>query len=178
MTNPKHFSDEEREQLVAYLDGEVESDEVDALEAKVLNDSSNKRELDAYRRTWDLLELLPMPAAKQDFTHRTMELVTAHRRSPLEWFISHRFGQAALVLIAAAILLASFGTGLIITRDLWENPNREVLGDLPVLLELEGLKAVGDYPFLKELHESKVLDRLDTPLVTPHRPARPVGEIR
>jgi anti-sigma factor RsiW len=63
----------EQENLVAYLDGELTEDESRAVEADLSQRAEVRREADALRHTWELLEYLPRPQASQDFTHRTLE---------------------------------------------------------------------------------------------------------
>jgi len=78
MTEPSHFSEQERADLVAYLDGELTGEAARALEAKLSLDPAARAEADALRRTWELLDFLPRPQPSLRFTHRTLE-----RLSPL-----------------------------------------------------------------------------------------------
>src|SRR5579875_3152629 len=78
MPQPSPFSEQERADLVAYLDGELSGEAARALEAKLSLDPAARAEAEALRRTWELLDFLPRPQPSPRFTHRTLE-----RLSPL-----------------------------------------------------------------------------------------------
>jgi anti-sigma factor RsiW len=86
MENFDHLTAEERESLVAYLDGELDEEAARALEAKLNRNATTRREVEALKQTWELLDYLPRPQAPEDFTHRTLEkldtreLATVRRR--------------------------------------------------------------------------------------------------
>lgn len=100
------MNEEEIADLVAYLDGEADEKTVREVEEKLGRDASIRAEADALQRTWDLLDYLPKPEPATDFTHRTLERVSALRPRippPRRW--RWRSG-AAIVGWAAALLLA------------------------------------------------------------------------
>src|SRR4051812_19964027 len=68
----KRLSDDDRAELVAYLDGEVTGQAARAIEAKLSLDPRWRAEAESLKRTWDLLDFLPKPETKADFTERTM----------------------------------------------------------------------------------------------------------
>src|SRR5262249_41070651 len=67
------LTDEDRANLVAYLDGELDAEAAQALEAKLSVDPTARAEADALKRTWELLDYLPRPEPSPSFTHRTLE---------------------------------------------------------------------------------------------------------
>jgi anti-sigma factor RsiW len=71
------LSDEDRENLVAYLDGELGSKAARALEAKLNLDAEARAEAEALRRTWEMLDYLPRPEPTATFSSRTLERVSA-----------------------------------------------------------------------------------------------------
>src|ERR1700682_6133065 len=79
MTNPKPLSEQERADLVAYLDGEMDEEAARAMEAKIDSDPAVRAEADALKRTWELLDYLPSQDPSPSFTHRTVERVSALR---------------------------------------------------------------------------------------------------
>src|SRR5689334_21188134 len=81
MSDPSHLDDEERDELVAFLDGELTENDAHKVEAKLNVDAKARAEADALRRTWDLLDYLPRPEASADFTHRTLERVGPVRKT-------------------------------------------------------------------------------------------------
>jgi anti-sigma factor RsiW len=79
MSETSPLSDQERVDLVAYLDGELGGEAARALEAKLSLNPEARAEADALRRTWELLDHLPSPEPSAAFTHRTMERLTLVR---------------------------------------------------------------------------------------------------
>jgi anti-sigma-K factor RskA len=111
------LNDKDREELVAYLDGELEGVRARDLEARMNRDPRVRAEVAAFRKTWELLDFLPRAEPSPRFTHRTMERLTARtpattmvpsggkRRWP-GWMIG--VGWAAAVLLAASAGYAGF----------------------------------------------------------------------
>src|SRR5947209_1854609 len=79
MADERPLSDEERAELVAYLDGEADEATRRALEAKLSRDPQARAEAEALKRTWALLDFLPRPEPSTDFTTRTLTRVGAVR---------------------------------------------------------------------------------------------------
>src|SRR5262249_5015809 len=110
MTTQPPLDDEQREDLVAYLDGELDEEASRALEAKLSLDLAVRVEADQLRRTWELLDYLPRAEPSPSFTHRTLDRVSAlrpakpssvpgARRRP--WLVG--LGWAAAVLLAGTV---------------------------------------------------------------------------
>src|SRR5947209_2250264 len=76
----KRLTDEERAELVAYLDGEVVGEARRAIEAKLSLDPDWRAEAGTLKRTWDLLDFLPRPEPREDFAQRTLSKVGPIRR--------------------------------------------------------------------------------------------------
>src|SRR5205823_3534064 len=101
------LNDEDKANLVAFLDGELDERTAHALETKLNTDPQARAEAEALRRTWGLLDYLPRPEPSPSFTHRTLERLAAHR--PLTGTVrtGRRWVRWALPLgWAAAVLLA------------------------------------------------------------------------
>jgi anti-sigma factor RsiW len=108
MAKQSSLSNEDRENLSAYLDGELDEKTARALEAKLNADPRARAEAEALSRTWQLLDYLPQPQPSTAFTSRTLESVSALRpvqpapAAPgrqLPWAFG--LGWAAAVLVAA-----------------------------------------------------------------------------
>jgi hypothetical protein len=100
------LGDEDRADLVAYLDGELTEAESKELEARLNLDPQARAEAVALRKTWELLDYLPRPEPSANFTHRTMERISA--QIPAGRNARHRWPAWVIGLgWAAAVLLAS-----------------------------------------------------------------------
>jgi len=74
------LSDKDRENLVAYLDGELDTEAARTLETKLNLDAEARAEAEALRRTWEMLDYLPRPEPTATFSSRTLERVSASRQ--------------------------------------------------------------------------------------------------
>jgi anti-sigma factor RsiW len=61
--------------LVAYLDGELDEADAQAVEVRVNTDAGARRDLETFQRTWDLLDYLPRAEPSPTFTSRTLERI-------------------------------------------------------------------------------------------------------
>lgn len=110
MSDATPLNDEERADLVAYLDGEVKGEAARVIEARLVRDPGVRAEADALKQAWDLLDYLPRPEPSPNFTHRTLERLAplkaeAARPTPWQRWRKHALGAgwaAALVLAALA----------------------------------------------------------------------------
>ncbi len=104
-----YLSDEDRANLVAYLDGELDANSARALEARLANDPRARAEAETLRRTWEMLDYLPRAEASTTFTHRTLERLavqsptrtTPRPRRPLPWWLLAAGWAAGLILAVA-----------------------------------------------------------------------------
>lgn len=154
MSDPFHLSEEEREELVAFLDGELPEEEAHKFEAKLNRDAGTRAEADALRKAWDFLDYLPKPEPSTNFTNRTLERLGAIRQTrtvPRR----RRLSILAAVLAWAAALLLAVGAGygamsLFLKRNAGD---KDLVRDLRVL-ENKRLYDVGeDMDFLHELDQ-------------------------
>ncbi len=109
MADPHPLTDDDRADLIAYLDGELPPEAQRRVESLLNRNPRARSEADAYKRTWDLLDYLPRPGPSADFTSRTLQRVSAVRPAPappaprLPWYHRRALHSAAA---AAAVLLA------------------------------------------------------------------------
>jgi anti-sigma factor RsiW len=105
------LSDEDRKDLVAYLDGELDAKTARLLEAKLNQDVEARAEAEQLRRIWEMLDYLPRPEPTATFSSRTLERVSALRpqKAPAnkegrKWpYWVPGAGWAAVVLVASAL---------------------------------------------------------------------------
>jgi len=154
MADTHPIDDREREQLSAYLDGEVDPQTARSIEAKVSLDPQTRHELESLRRVWGLLDYLPRPEPAADFTHRTLERLSGQRlqprRAPAGAWRSWSLGAAW----AAAVLLAALGgfQGMRWhARNLHDNSDQQLVHDLYVIENARVYEHVDDIDFLHKL---------------------------
>lgn len=159
------LSQDERSNLVAYLDGELNEAEAAALAAKLTQSMSARREVELLEATWALLDRLPLPQAPDDFAGRTVSVATGatlldDRLANLAAG-SARFALRGLA--AAASLAAAFSIGYAAAR--WGYPDRSsrLARDLTIAERLDLYQAVSSFDFVRQLDESTPLDSVGSP---------------
>ncbi len=141
------------EQLVAYLDGELDVAVARQIEASLADDPRLHGRLRDLDRTWGLLGQLETDAVSHDFTRSTLELVAAageadRKRAVNPW---RRALRLALLVIGLAV---SGAAGFFIVTVVRPDPNRGLLEDLPVLENLDYYRAAQSLEFLGLLYRS------------------------
>jgi len=146
----------ERNNLVAYLDGELNEAEARAINTKLAHSATARREVELLEKTWELLDHLPRPKAPADFTARTL---TQAEQLKLQRDVLHptfrlwawRFVKAVL---SVAISLLAFGAGYAITRWVWPDETARLARDLPIAEHLDELRDVGTFQFLESVADT------------------------
>ncbi len=154
MTKPNPLNEQEKADLVAFLDGELKGEAARALEAKISLNPAARAEAESLKRTWGLLDYLPKPEPSPNFTNRTLEkmapIPTApqrpiRRRSLRPWWIGA--GWAAAIVAAASA--GYIGVGMTRTRPDATDP--DLARDLRVIENKRFYDHVDDLDFLKSL---------------------------
>ena len=148
-------NDEERERLVAYLDGELPAAESEALEAQAVSDEPTRQALRDLDRVWNALDALPMPRVDRAFTKTTVAMVAATSQREVEAETAalparkRRSRVAMWLLIGAAACLAFVPVRLLATRS-----DRQLLEELPVVSHAAVLGHFEGIAFLERLAEA------------------------
>jgi hypothetical protein len=147
-----------KEQLVAYLDGELDDDGMREVEALLSTDPRAREALRQLETAWDLLDSLPRAEVDESFTESTIEIVAVSLEKEMEREEAARprrerrnWGLAAAAVLAASVL------GFAAVISLSDDPNDQLLRDLPLLERLDQYRHVDDLEFLRELHTANLL---------------------
>lgn len=159
-----------RENLVAYLDGELDeaaSRDVDQLLAR---NAVARHEVEVLARTWELLDLLPRPQATAEFASRTVATIKLKSTRPeVDWSSWARaFRVVGLAIVWATGLGAVCWAGYSLPTRWLDNPHRRLLNDLPVVEELDKWKKIESAEFLKELRARNVFRPGENPALGQH----------
>lgn len=155
-SDTQRLSPRDRENLVAYLDGELSDQESRAMALKLTHSVSARRDVASLMAVWDLLDILPRVEPAADFTEKT--LADAWGVGP---GFDQRLDQAAhwggrltrVGLACLASVLAVF-TGFAVAAWLIPSPTVRLARQLSIVEDLAEYEAVnGDYEFLRRLDE-------------------------
>lgn len=152
---------EDRDNLVAYLDGELPDDVTTRVESVLAQSNVARHDVELLARTYDLLDELPRPKASPDFTERT--LVTAkleEARPDFRQTQTYRLLQRSTVLVAWFAILLLCGSLSYAVTALWiPRPVDELLENYPVIERLDVYTEVGSVEFLEQLQADRAVLR-------------------
>ena len=177
MASQPPLSDQEQADLVSYLDGELDAPNVRDLEARLARDPRVRSEADALRRTWELLDYLPRPEPSPDFTHRTLENVSAvHISGQGPGFGGSRHWRKGILWVAAVLVAWLAGFAAVLGYARWAHPHERIdprlVADLRVIDNLRGYQTVEDLQFLRALDTSDLFGDATSGSAVPAGPPR------
>lgn len=160
--------DRATEELVAYLDGELDPQAAEAVVAKLGRDPALRAQADSLQRAWDALDLLPRPEPSAAFTSRTLsQVMPAAAGSGQTAFLpggpavatmpamsSPRPGAGFWLASAALVLAAGFG-GYVAHWAL-ARPTGPPLEDVPLMKNMRLYRHVDDMDYLKHLESPEL----------------------
>jgi len=142
------------EEIVAYLDGELDREAALAIERRLADDPAYRARLTRLQQAWDLLDNLGRTEADENFTQSTVAMVTvkasdestaglsqARRRKMLGWA-----GLGGLALVAAVAAFVAVDRRL-------NSENRALVRDYPVIERFDEYSNVESVEFLKRLQK-------------------------
>jgi anti-sigma factor RsiW len=153
------LNDDDRANLTAYLDGELDEEATQLLEAKLAQDPDARAEVEALRQAWTMLDYLPRATPSTSFTNRTMERLSLERR-PVQTgkMPVARVGWGRALAWAAAVLLAAAAGYWASGRLLAPGPSGD---DEPLVRHLRVIEKWRDYDMVNDLEFLKSLDDPD-----------------
>jgi anti-sigma factor RsiW len=164
---PDDDLDATEDDLVAYLDGELDPTTADAIEARLNLDPKARGEAESLKRAWDLLDLLPRTEPSTNFASRTLErlepsspIATAATvaisessapKSPRRKFLIAAMWAVALVGASVAGYFARPALHGVLFPDDARVHDAQIFADQVLLENLRLYRHVDDVEFLKEL---------------------------
>ena len=153
MAERPKLSEQERADLVAFLDHELSGAAARRIETRLSLDPVMRSEANALKQSWDLLDLLPRAEPSPLFTSRTLEKVSAAKQRPAAipanknwkpWIVG--VGWAAALFLATWVGFSAF------KRVPPREPTEvELVLDIRVIENRRLYELVDDVDFLHEL---------------------------
>jgi hypothetical protein len=134
------LSQEQRDNLVAYLDGELDEAATQQIEQVLAVSEVARHEVDMLSRSWDLLRELPAHRASGEFTEKTVSMMRAAEQKgpglPTEQIYRH--ARRGLVLVVWLAILGACGyVGYNATRRWIPNDAEALLEDYEIINNLD-----------------------------------------
>lgn len=150
------------EQLVAYLDHELDEPSTRRIEQLLAADPTVRETLRQLERTWEALDALPRAEVPEAFTRTTLEMTAVAASGELEAFRRDLAARRRKRWLAGLAGMAAAGlAGFLVTASLWPNPNEQLLRDLPVIENLDQYRQIDDIEFLRLLYREGLFSQED-----------------
>jgi anti-sigma factor RsiW len=153
-----HLTEDERAELVAFLDGELAGDAARAVETRINVDPGYRAEAESLKRAWELLDFLPKAEPMPAFTERTLSKLAPisavrNRRPPAlpgerGWWFWPAVAGGWSVALSLAVGLGYRGYGWAVPREPSEG---DLVRDLRLIENKKAYDNVEDLDFLKRL---------------------------
>lgn len=143
-------------QLTAYLDGELEPDEVQVVERRLAADPDYLQRMQRLQTSWDLLEALPRRQTDASFTRSTLEMVVKSAvwdEQKRQWRWRQWLARAALLIV---IPLTVGAASFYIARQTQRQPVEQFVQDLPIIENLDMYEKVDSVEFLSMLEDQGI----------------------
>lgn len=140
------------EQLVAYLDGELDEQGSRLVEEMISANPRLRRRMDRLGKAWELLDQLEPAQVGDTFTQTTLEIVAVAAEEDAEQLHAEtpRLRRRQW-LRAGGSLVAAAAAGFLAVALLWPDPDGQWLRDLPVLENLDEYRQIDNIEFLRML---------------------------
>ena len=150
LTDEDQPIDPDDELLVAYLDGELDSNQRDELEQRLMDSEPLRSRLQELQSGWDMLEEIPTLSTNEKLVESTLELVVDDiiKKSPKKVNLDKR-SNFAWVGLGVCVLAAATTYGAIA----WFNARmlRQQMVDLAIAENLDAYQYGSDLTWMREL---------------------------
>ena len=159
MDKLSRLTTEQRADLAAYLDGELDEDATVAIESVLARSNVARNDVEMLARTYDLLDLLPRVTAPETFTEQTMTTVHLDSARPdiTETLWYQRLSRGSVYFLWTLAMLAASSLGFLITNAWVPNDENVLVEDFEVIQNLDLYREVGSYEFLEALRKEPEL---------------------
>jgi hypothetical protein len=154
------MTEDDREALTAYLDGELDEPAEQAIEARLSQEPALRAELDALKQAWGLLDYLPSAAPSSDFTHRTLDRLSLEGSSTQSATMKRGWPLRRAALWVSCALVA-LGLGVATSAGYRKYALKPIDPDEPIGRHLRVLERFSAYETIEDLEFLKSLDDPD-----------------
>ena len=140
------------EEIVAYLDGELDSESEARIVRRLSEDAAYRSRLGQLQQAWDLLDNLRGAEADDEFTASTVAMVAVQAEQESKSQQVRIVRQRSLAWLAlAAVVLLSIASGYVVLHRRLTRDDRHLIRDLSVIERVDEYRSIDDVDFLKAL---------------------------
>lgn len=152
-------NDADREQLLAYLDGQLEAGARRQLEDRLATEKELRDELSLLQKCSDALAELGAAPVGDDFLRSTMTIVALQAvEEAQQAMVAVPVRRRARLAAGGAAALLAAAAGFWLVRALAGDPAEKLTTDLPVLEHLDEWRLVGSFDRLQAIHQANVFE--------------------
>jgi anti-sigma factor RsiW len=145
------------EELVAYLDGELDAETEARIVRRLADDPRYNQRLIQLQRAWDLLDTLQQTESDDDFVHSTVAMVAVQAEQDAKTQKVRIVRRRNLMWLAiAGVVLLSATLGYLVIQHRLNREDRELVRDLPVIEHVDEYRTIENLDFLKQLAQENL----------------------
>ena len=145
------------EEIVAYLDGELDTEAEAHIVRQLGEDAAYRARLAQLQQAWDLLDNLRGSEADDEFVQSTVAMVAVQADVEAKTLRQRVVRQRSLAgLAAVGVTLASLAIGYTLFHYKLTEPDRKLVKDLPVIERMDELRYIDNIEFLKQLERENL----------------------
>jgi anti-sigma factor RsiW len=145
------------EEIVAYLDGELDSEAEARVVRRLAEDAAYRSRLGQLQQAWDLLDNLRGAEADDEFTASTVAMVAVQAEQESQSQQLRVVRQRSLAWLAlTAVVLLSAACGYFVLNRRVTQADRNLVRDLPVIERVDEYRYIDDVSFLKSLERENL----------------------
>ena len=145
------------EEIVAYLDGELDADAEARIVRQLGEDAAYRARLAQLQQAWDLLDNLRGSEADDEFVQSTVAMVAVQAEAEAQTMRQRVVRRRSLAALAiTGVTLASLAAGYAIFHYKLTEPDRKLVMDLPVIERIDELRNIENIEFLKQLEQENL----------------------
>ena len=150
---------EDRDNLTAYLDGELDENATRRIESILTSSSVARTDVEVLARTYELLDLLPRSTTGKEFTEKTVATakLQGHRKPVSRWAWFHYVEQSLPLIGGSFAVVLAACCGFALTHQWIPEKDDLLLEELPLIQNLDLYSEVGSIQFLETLSSQKQL---------------------
>jgi anti-sigma factor RsiW len=142
------------EELVAYLDGELDEEGARHLEQRLAAEEPLRKRLQQLAHSWDLLDQLPRTNVDDKFARTTVQTVTLAIAQQVNEDEQAEPARRRWRWVGSVAAVGACGVaGFLLVAGIRGRPNDRLLRDLPVIENVELYRQAGDLDFLHKLQD-------------------------
>jgi hypothetical protein len=160
MNASEKLTSQQRDNLVAYLDGELDDASTEEIEQTLAHSAEARHEVDMLTRTWELLDTLPKSKASDEFSERTLSSIKVNdiKQSGFGWFHPANWRRHMYPIFWGFSLIVAATVGFSVLRYGISGESEQLVEELPLIDNYNVYSDIVDVEFLQELQKSGLFE--------------------